>query len=214
MQIDSHRRWQSAVPYFSIAQEVRVFPELPESVLDAIFTFERERLSKMNAPLPSNTEEDQRLRRNRDIMRRCRLVYNTMTEAVILEADLRLKRCDLLVRDRSPDYNNPSQWGQLADSELPEAVPADRVGSWSSIFEFFKSSLSHSFHIVFVAITDAMLRDEKHWATEFLKWCFNDCSLYFPEGTNLVFVPWIRTLDSNSISCSVMASLRQFCVGD
>ena len=194
----------------SIAQEVRAFPELSEPVLDAILTFETKLLSERNAPLPSDTEEDNRLRRNRDIRRMCRLVFRTMNEAVILEADLRLKRCDLFVRNRSRKYNNPSQWGQLADLELPEAVPADRVRSWSSIFEFFKSSLGHSFHIVFVSVTDEMLRDEKHWAIEFLEWCFKDCNLYLPEGTNLVFVPWIRTLDSSRYS--VMASLRQFCV--
>ena len=57
-----------------------------------------------------------------------------------------------------------------------------------------------------------MLRDEKHWAIEFLKWCFNDCNQFLPESTNLVFVPWIRTPNSNSISFRVMASLRQFCV--
>ena len=130
----------------SIVQEVRAFPELPGPVLDAILTFEKKLLRERNSPLPSDTEKDNRLRRNRDIRRMCRLVYRTMNEALILEADLRLKRCDLLVRDRSHKYNNPSQWGQLADSELPEAVPVDHISSWSSIFQFFKSSLGHSFH--------------------------------------------------------------------
>ena len=189
------------------AQEVSSFPYLPEPVIDAILKFEEDLFNRRDAPLTSGSLENLRLRRNRLIKRLCNLVYQTLNQAVILESDLRLTRCDLVVRHRSPSYNNPSQWDPLIDSELPEKVPSDNVISWSSIFDFFKSSLGNSFHIVFVSITDEIVGDVTHWATEFLKWCFSDGKMFLPDGTNLVFVPWFRSRDSISSQ-----PLSQLCV--
>ena len=210
----------------SIAPEALAFDKLPTPSLDGIHEFEGNLLRRSDAPLPSETPDDQRLLRNRYTRRLCALAYQTVNQEVVLESDLRLRRCDLLLRERVP-FNNPSQWGPLVDSALPEAVPSKstrRTGgenstshhSWNSLLQFFREKLGNSFHFVYVTLTDEALNDATHWAAEFLEWCFSRGSgkMFFADGTNLVFIPWLLTPNSSLSSALIPLCVRNVLVSN
>ena len=81
----------------SIEPEALALDELSAPSLDAIREFEGNLLRRGDAPLLSETPDDQRLLRNRYTKRLCALAYQTVNQAVVLESDLRLRLCDLLL---------------------------------------------------------------------------------------------------------------------
>ena len=89
-------------------------------MLNAFQKFEEDLLNQMDEPLPFETEEDRRLRRNRLAKHLCNLCYQTINQAIIFEPDLKLTPCELIAHPRSRAYNNPKP---LIDSKLPEKVP-------------------------------------------------------------------------------------------